>query len=471
MKKRISVCLLAAMLLSLVAVFPLGASAEPTQSNVPQTMKNIRDGETMNLVWNDEFDGVGLDETKWNLFDRMWGITTSKEEPYITVKDGHVEMNLCCTGTDSEGNPEWTTNKTLTTWDRMSFQYGYMEVRAKIPNQSGAFPAFWFQSAYQHRTDPNVMTEVDVFEPYGNGFIEGTMHKWYLPSLWESAYAHDWNKPTPYTFPADQVATLGDDYHLYGFGWTSTEIYFTVDGKVFATYDITDTGDFGNGPGNINPAHGKLTGMQCFQDPMVVNFTNWRLLNDTRYPEWTVKADAQYPFTFAIDYVRLYQKPGEGAVYHDGPSEKSVDLVGVQKTEPENGTFDVRFVSEVNKKNMDAEQVGYEISILCNGKVGKTELTSQKVYTSVLAGEKTVTPTDGNYLAAIAIYGIPVLKKGETITFTVRPFLDYENRARIYGAEEIYTLEADCLKVSGDMTDNGVPDGIRWCDLVFNGNS
>ena len=287
------------------------------KSDIPFSIKDLRDGSIMNLVWHDEFEGDELDPSKWQLYDRMWGnsqLQTSTDRRTISLQNGEVMMNTLKNGTG------YLTNKSLTTWDRMSFQYGYLEIRAKIPNKRGAFPSFWLQSAYQHRADPNVMTEVDVLELYRSGYIEGTMHKWYLDSPRGTALEHDWNKPTSYTFPADQAETLSDDYHLYGFGWTPTEIYFTVDGIVFAVYDITDAGDFGNGPGVANPNIGRLTGMQCFQDPMVIIFNNW--IHTAENPgyissSWIVSSNSDFPYTYTIDWVRLYQKPGLGALYYD----------------------------------------------------------------------------------------------------------------------------------------------------------
>ena len=283
------------------------------KSTIPLTMKDIKDGSEMDLVWHDEFDGDVLDSSKWNLHDRMYGnekLSTSSNKRYISVQDGEVVMNAY------GANGQYTTNTTLTTMDRMSFQYGYIEIRAKIPNKRGAFPAFWFQSAYQHRT-VNYMTEVDMFELYRSGYLECTMHKWYMnnPGPTESSYEHDWNNPTGYTFPDDQVGTLTDDYHLYGMGWTPTEMYFTVDRKVFATYDITNSGDFCAGKGQTE--NGKqLTGMAGFQDPLMINFTNWLR---TSGGTWQVNSNSEFPFTFAVDWIRLYQKPGEGTVYNDRP--------------------------------------------------------------------------------------------------------------------------------------------------------
>lgn len=117
----------------------------------------------------------------------------------------------------------------------------------------------------------------------------------------------------------------------------------------------------------------------------------------------------------------------------------SIVLRGIQTTAVKDGKFDVRFVSEVI--GLDPAKVGYEITIKLNDKTANTELTSQKVYTSVLAnGEKIVPTKDGNYLAAMAIFEIPELSGEDTLTFTVKPFVTNEEGEKTYGTEASYEL-------------------------------
>ncbi len=88
-------------------------------------------------------------------------------------------------------------------------------------------------------------------------------------------------------------------------------MYFTVDGEIIGVYDITEAGDFGAGLGN--PGEKKaLTGMGGFQDPVVINFTNWVNTTGAYKGSWKFGEASVYPFEFAVDWIRLYQKPGEG---------------------------------------------------------------------------------------------------------------------------------------------------------------
>ena len=273
--------------------------------STPLTMKDIKNPDKeLNLVWFDEFDGTGLNGDYWSLTDRMYGdnkkMFTTTDSKVFEVKNGEAVMR-----TYKDGD-KYYTNKTLTTMGRMSFQYGYLEMYAKVPTVRGAFPSFWLQSAPSHRT-VDYMTEVDVFEIFDWNKMEFTTHKWYLGK----EEHHCWNDPKTTVYTDVDWESLSEDYHLYGFGWTQTEMYFTVDGKVCATVDITNRKDFCQGVGK--PA-GSLTGMEGFQDPLFINFNNWihrgaSFRTDTK-PEdrqWKVTDSTEYPIEYSIAWIRLYQ--------------------------------------------------------------------------------------------------------------------------------------------------------------------
>ena len=278
-------------------------------NGIPQTIKNPLDGSDMHLTWNDEFDGDKINGKTWQLYDRMWAknrVITTTDPRNFALENGEAVMRTY------REDGHYTSHKTLTTFDRMSFRYGYLEINAMVPFSRGAFPAFWLQSAWQHRS-VDYMTEVDVFEVYKAGYVEATLHKWYLKDPVKGPhFRHDWNTPLAYTFPEDHWETLSREYHRWGFLWDPESIRLTVDGKVFATYDITDAGDFQEGLQTGDD----LTGMGGFQDPMIINFTNW-VGSGFRDKAWVVGEGTELPLTFRVDWIRLYQTPGIGELFDD----------------------------------------------------------------------------------------------------------------------------------------------------------
>lgn len=278
-------------------------------NHIPQTMKSPLDGSEMRLTWHDEFDGDTLNDAYWQLYDRMWAknrVITTTDPRNFTLENGEAVMRTY------REDGHYTSHKSLTTFDRMSFRYGYLEIRAMVPFSRGAFPAFWLQSAWQHRS-VDYMTEVDVFEVYKAGYVESTLHKWYLSDPVKGPHTrHDWNTPLPYTFPEAQWDTLSHEYHLWGFLWTPETIAITVDGKIVATYDITEAGDFQEGLRTGDDQ----TGMGGFQDPMIINFTNW-VGSGFRDKTWVVGDGTELPLTFRVDWIRLYQSPDQGELFDD----------------------------------------------------------------------------------------------------------------------------------------------------------
>ena len=98
-------------------------------------------------------------------------------------------------------------------------QYGYFEIRAKLPRGQGTWPAFWMKSLSMI-TKKDDLGELDIFEQYGNndhGFC--------------TTY-HDWtNKTTPYYNCNNPTPDLTNDFHTWGLLWTESKMIVYFDGK------------------------------------------------------------------------------------------------------------------------------------------------------------------------------------------------------------------------------------------------
>lgn len=266
----------------------------------------LTDGD-MVLVWNDEFDTETLDSTKWALKAKMSqaDIKNGTDERNVTVADGKLLMRSW-----REENPEvpYSTNTSVTTDGTMSFRYGYLEIYANVPFMRGAWPSFWTQSKDIHRT-VSYMTEIDIFEIFASrNTVTSQLHKWDF-STGEHCQLGVGGRDY---FFRDNLETLNDEYHRYGFGWTPTEMYFTVDGERYFSYDITEAGNFGG-----------FGTMQGFQDPLFVIFNNFLFTAGSSWlPDGTDVLDStEFPIEYSIEWIRLYQKPGEGDIFYDAYNE------------------------------------------------------------------------------------------------------------------------------------------------------
>lgn len=254
------------------------------------------------LVWNDEFEGTKVDTNKWcfkPLMAAQEHLKLYHDERAVQQKNGY--MNLIAGRIDDEN---YWTNTALTTADTMVFKYGYVEMRAKVPFGKPAFPSFWMQSSMYEAADPYVMAEVDMFEHFaqhGDDYLQTGCHKWYRDGSGEHYVGPQIGS---YRFGSEKEA---EKWHTYSMLWTPNTLYFMVDGKTYHTIDITDKGDFGE----------RGDGMGSFHDYAHLIFNNYLNTNKggtTDNNEFNATPDDKFPITYTIDYVRIYQLPGQGGI-------------------------------------------------------------------------------------------------------------------------------------------------------------
>jgi beta-glucanase (GH16 family) len=269
--------------------------------DVPLTREN------MVLVWNDEFDGDRLDPAKWMLKAKMSqeDILNGNGQRNVTVTDGAL---LLRSWKEDEGAERpYSTNTSVTTDGTFSYKYGYLEMSAIVPYEAGAWPSFWLLGSSLHQTSP-YRAEVDVLEVFGStdtGYSE--LHKALLsPNFINYALNLYPEEARAYHIPESDKESLRTAYHRYGFGWTPTEMYFTFDGEVYFSHDITERGNYGEGD------------MACFHDPLYVIFNNFLFTEGSSWKPSLVTEATKYPIEYRIDWVRLYQTPGVGEAYFDG---------------------------------------------------------------------------------------------------------------------------------------------------------
>ena len=82
-------------------------------------------------------------------------------------------------------------------------------------------------------------------------------------------------------------------------------MYFTVDGEIYFRYDLSQ--DFGD----------KNDGMQGFNDPVYIIFNNFIFTENSSWKNPPVTDKTKWPITYKIDWIRLYQKDGEGEIFDD----------------------------------------------------------------------------------------------------------------------------------------------------------
>jgi len=220
-----------------------------------------------NLVFDDEFNGPSLDRSIWRTcYD--WGCTIStnnEEESYVSsgVSLGGGRLVLTATQRSTRGLP--FSSGMVQSNGRFDFEYGYMEIRAKVPTSPGVWPAFW--AVPENGSWP---PEIDAMEFYANqpNAVQETVH--FPPGdtqLNHIVYGPD----------------FGNGYHIYGADWEPGSVSFYVDG---------------------------VLRFRVAQSPALPMYLIANLAVSS--PPSAATAHS-YPASYEIDWIRVYQHPGIGS--------------------------------------------------------------------------------------------------------------------------------------------------------------
>lgn len=283
-------------------------------------------------VWGDEFEGSDLDFTKWDFEDRMGSTTkieTAWDKEVINVEDGRLKLHAINYFDPMREGTMYKVPYSVVTKYKMNYTYGYVEIRARVPLYKGSWPSFWGLSLNGQGgtySDKGLMynkaksdkklygVEVDIFEVFGSKAITPNVHKWYRANNY--AYDEIHNVQTSnhteltskdvwdWAVKSENPDNASNEYHTYGFEWTSKEMSFYVDGNKYYTLDITKSYDL-------------CEDMSGFHDAIYLMFNNHVFADDQSWYQNLIEDHTQMPFCFYIDYIRLYQQKNVGRLTID----------------------------------------------------------------------------------------------------------------------------------------------------------
>ena len=185
------------------------------------------------VIFQDNFEGENLNMDYWNYEEGDgcpnlcgWGNNErqSYNREYIRLEDGNLVITA-----DKRGDKYFSGR--ITTKDKVEFEYGEVEMRAKLPEGHGLWPAFWMIGADIADTGWPGSGEIDIMEYVGRE--PNTLYT----SLHYPAH-HGATATSKKTFLPD----IEEGYHTYKARWTKDEISFYYDGKKVFTF-IPETYD------------------------------------------------------------------------------------------------------------------------------------------------------------------------------------------------------------------------------------
>jgi beta-glucanase (GH16 family) len=216
---------------------------------------------SLKLLWSDEFNGKkgSLPSSKvWSaeIGGGGWG---NSERQYYTNKSSNASMDgsgrLVITAdrisneyAEQVGEVPGTedilnrcsecqfTSARLKTARKLSFQYGRIEARMKLPQGVGTWPAFWMLGGDLLDGVPwPECGEIDIMEFRGDISDQST------------SAIHGPTTPQGSGLGTRflSFAPLSDDYHTFAIEWKKNSLSFIVDGRVTGTFSSADTGSRG----------------------------------------------------------------------------------------------------------------------------------------------------------------------------------------------------------------------------------
>lgn len=203
----------------------------------PQSLTQTMDGSQWTLVWSDEFEEGPVDESKWTYDIGNWGWGNNELQYYTEKRPENARIedgNLIIEARKNDMGQRWTSAR-LTTRGKVSFLYGKIEFRAKVPREKGNWAAGWtLGDAYVDEKSWPYCGEIDILESVGyevddetgDGIAHATVHT--------PAYYFKINNQISST---KEVPDIADAFHTYAVEWTPTEVRGYVDGEQYYVYD------------------------------------------------------------------------------------------------------------------------------------------------------------------------------------------------------------------------------------------
>lgn len=161
---------------------------------------------------------------------------------------------------------------------KFAFQYGKLEIRAKLGTAQGAWPAMWMLGANEKHGPYPRNGEIDIMEHLNqDSIVYQTVHSYYTLELKQQDH--------PPHFATSPIRA--DEFNTYGLLWYPDRLVFTVNGSERFTYP-------------------RVAGVDPSQWPFDQPF--YLLIDQQLGGNWVGKVNAsQLPVEMVVDWVRVYQ--------------------------------------------------------------------------------------------------------------------------------------------------------------------
>ena len=186
------------------------------------------------LFWNDEFNADNLNLQFWNIERFNKGTFNNESQSYVDSKDniilidGKLYIRAKKESPFDPNNPVYTSGR-INTKNKVEVQYGYWEVRAKLPTGVGTWPAIWMLNSNIDTIGWPNCGEIDIMEHvgYDSSRVFFSIH---------NANMHGdvggTNQQSIYDFDDNE-----NDFNTYAVEWAESYIKGYVNGILYFHFD------------------------------------------------------------------------------------------------------------------------------------------------------------------------------------------------------------------------------------------
>ena len=188
-------------------------------------------GTKMTLLWRDEFNKKGfVDPSKWSKIERSGAAnkgscfaSMSDDPRCLIIKNGKLFLRGIIN--DNKNDTVQYLTGGLSSKGKFEFKKGKVEIRAKLVDAQGAWPALWLLMS---GNEQDRYAEIDIIEHLNHDdFVYHTVHTAY--TLRDSE-----NGKNPPKYTTSKIKP--GKFNIYGAEITDDKIIFSVNNKVVFTY-------------------------------------------------------------------------------------------------------------------------------------------------------------------------------------------------------------------------------------------
>ena len=228
-------------------LYLIGNSLKTSEDETKSIGLNVLSADFDTLIWSDEFNGSGaINKEKWFHQTKLppggswWGglinhYTNRQDNSFL--KNGHLNLVAKKEVFKDQGEIKKYTSARLNS--KFAFSYGRVEIKAKLPEGTGTWPAIWMlnksideDGAYWDNQGFGTVKwptcgEIDILEHWGKNqnYVSSAVHN-------GSSYGYKVEN-----LGGQNVLNASNQFHVYAIEWTQDKMIFSIDGVNHFIYE------------------------------------------------------------------------------------------------------------------------------------------------------------------------------------------------------------------------------------------